>query len=77
MTTKQPVTDWVHDFDHTDPTYVADPYPIWEELRARQRKLNVSAWPELFGEEQMARYFAFSIAPFIRKALLCLPHQMF
>jgi len=35
MTTKQPVTDWVHDFDHTDPTYVADPYPIWEELREK------------------------------------------
>jgi cytochrome P450 len=33
MSTKQPVTDWQHDFDHTDPTYVADPYPIWEDLR--------------------------------------------
>jgi cytochrome P450 len=33
MSTKPPVTDWEHDFDHTDPVYVADPYPIWEELR--------------------------------------------
>lgn len=27
------VTDWRTDFDHTDPGWVADPYPIWEELR--------------------------------------------
>jgi len=30
---KPAVTDWEHDFDHTDPVYVADPYPIWDELR--------------------------------------------
>jgi cytochrome P450 len=36
MTTRHPpVTDWARDFDHTDPGWVADPYPIWEELRAR------------------------------------------
>ena len=29
-----PVTDWVHDFDHTDPRWTEDPFPIWEELRA-------------------------------------------
>jgi cytochrome P450 len=28
-----PVTDWATDFDHTDPTWVADPYPIWDDLR--------------------------------------------
>jgi cytochrome P450 len=27
------VTDWATDFDHTDPTWVGDPYPIWDELR--------------------------------------------
>lgn len=30
-----PVTDWATDFDHTDPEWVADPYPIWEDLRER------------------------------------------
>jgi cytochrome P450 len=30
-----PVTEWDTDFDHTDPAWVADPYPIWDELRAR------------------------------------------
>src|ERR1700759_5738238 len=29
-----PVTDWVHDFDHTDPRWTEDPFPIWEKLRA-------------------------------------------
>ena len=27
------VTDWRTEFDHTDPTYSADPFPIWDELR--------------------------------------------
>jgi hypothetical protein len=30
-----PVQDWATDFDHTDPEWVADPYPIWDELRGR------------------------------------------
>jgi cytochrome P450 len=33
MTKHRPVTDWATDFDHTDPQWVADPYPIWDELR--------------------------------------------
>ena len=28
-----PVTDWVHDFDHTDPRWTENPYPIWDALR--------------------------------------------
>ena len=28
-----PVTDWASDFDHTDDAWVADPFPIWDELR--------------------------------------------
>ena len=35
MTAKHPpVTDWAKDFDHTDPQWVADPFPIWDELRS-------------------------------------------
>jgi hypothetical protein len=30
-----PVENWTTDFDHTDPAWVADPYPIWEDLRQR------------------------------------------
>ena len=29
-----PVSDWATDFDHTDPAWAADPFPIWDELRA-------------------------------------------
>lgn len=28
-----PVTDWLNDFDHTDPRWTDNPFPIWEELR--------------------------------------------
>jgi cytochrome P450 len=30
---KKPVTDFATDWDHTDPQWVNDPYPIWEALR--------------------------------------------
>ena len=30
-----PVEDWATDFDHTDPAWAADPYPIWADLRGR------------------------------------------
>jgi len=34
MTSRHPpVQDWATDFDHTDPAWVADPYPIWADLR--------------------------------------------
>lgn len=29
-----PVTDWANDWDHTDAAWAADPFPIWDELRA-------------------------------------------
>jgi len=34
MSNHAPVTDWVHDFDHTDPRWTENPFPIWDELRA-------------------------------------------
>jgi cytochrome P450 len=33
MKARQPVTDWFTDFDHLDPRWIEDPYPIWDELR--------------------------------------------
>ena len=33
MPNHPPVQDFATDFDHTDPKWVADPYPIWDELR--------------------------------------------
>ncbi len=30
-----PVKDWGSDFDHRDPRWIEDPFPIWDELRGR------------------------------------------
>lgn len=32
---KPPVTDWITDFDHTDPRWTENPFPIWDELRSK------------------------------------------
>jgi cytochrome P450 len=33
VTHHPPVEDWATDFDHTDAAWVANPFPIWDELR--------------------------------------------
>jgi len=33
MRARPPVTDWANDFDHLDPRWIENPYPIWDELR--------------------------------------------
>ena len=33
MAPTRPVTDWTTDYDILDDDYVADPYPIWDDLR--------------------------------------------
>jgi hypothetical protein len=33
MAQRRPVTDWKTDFDVMDPAYIADPFPIWDDLR--------------------------------------------
>ncbi len=35
MSNRAPVKDWAADFDHRDPAWVENPYPIWDELRGR------------------------------------------
>jgi cytochrome P450 len=35
VSAKPPVKDWATDFDHTDPRWVNDPFPIWDQLRHR------------------------------------------
>jgi len=32
---RAPVADWLTDFDHFDPAFVADPYPIYDEIRTQ------------------------------------------
>jgi hypothetical protein len=35
MNRNPPVKDWATDFDHRDPAWIENPFPIWDELRAR------------------------------------------
>jgi cytochrome P450 len=35
MSTRKPVSDWANDFDHLDPEWTQNPYPIWDELRSK------------------------------------------
>ena len=34
MSERPPVTDWLTDWDHLDPRWVDNPYPIWDEIRS-------------------------------------------
>ena len=35
MDSRRPVEDWAVDFDHFDPQWTDNPYPIWDDLRSR------------------------------------------
>src|SRR6516225_654897 len=35
MSQRPPVKDWATDFDHLDPAWVNDPFPIWHEMRTK------------------------------------------
>ena len=35
MSQRPPVKDWATDFDHLDPSWINDPFPIWDELRQK------------------------------------------
>jgi cytochrome P450 len=35
MSQRPPVKDWTSDFDHLDPAWVNDPFPIWHEMRTQ------------------------------------------
>ena len=35
MKERPPVAEWATDLDHMDPAWTEDPYPIWDELRAK------------------------------------------
>jgi cytochrome P450 len=35
MNERPPVADWTTDFDHTDPRWTENPFPIWDDLRKK------------------------------------------
>jgi len=53
MSTRPPVTDWSTDFDHLDPRWIENPYPIWDELR---QKCPVAHTERFMGVYFPARY---------------------
>ena len=42
--TTEPVVDWSTDYDIFDPGYVADPVPVWDELRDRCPVAHTERW---------------------------------
>jgi cytochrome P450 len=35
MSERPPISDWTTDFDHTDPHWTENPFPIWDDLRQK------------------------------------------
>jgi cytochrome P450 len=35
MSERPPISDWTTDFDHTDPLWTENPFPIWDDLRQK------------------------------------------
>lgn len=44
MANTMPVRDWANDYDIFDPSFVADPYPIWQELRGSEPVAHTERW---------------------------------
>lgn len=43
-TGQPPVSDWTTDYDILDPDYVADPYPVWDDLREQCPVAHSDRW---------------------------------
>jgi cytochrome P450 len=44
VTAIDPVGDWADDYDIFDPSYVANPFPVWEDLRGRCPVPHTERW---------------------------------
>jgi cytochrome P450 len=61
MSGPPPVRDWATDFDHRDPRWIEDPYPIWEELRrtcpiARTARFAGAYFPSRYADVKTIAY---------------------
>jgi len=44
MSKRPPATDWSTDFDHLDPRWIENPYPIWDEMRRTCPVAHTERW---------------------------------
>jgi cytochrome P450 len=61
MSDPSPVRDWATDFDHRDPRWIEDPYPLWEELRrscpiARTERFLGAYFPSRYADVKTIAY---------------------
>ena len=61
MSGPSPVHDWATDFDHSDPRWIENPYPIWEELRrncpiARTERFLGAYFPSVYADVKAIAY---------------------
>jgi cytochrome P450 len=61
MSGPPPVRDWATDFDHRDPRWIEDPYPIWDELRrscpiARTTRFAGAYFPSRYADVKAVAY---------------------
>ena len=61
MVERRPVADWASDFDHLDPRWVENPYPIWKQLRdtcpiAHTRRFQGVYFPSRFADVRAIAY---------------------
>lgn len=61
MPERPPVIDWANDFDHLDPRWVENPYPIWKQLRdtcpiAHTRRFQGVYFPSRFADVRAIAY---------------------
>jgi cytochrome P450 len=55
------VRDWATDFDHRDPRWIENPYPIWDELRrscpiAHTKRFEGAYFPSRYADVKMIAY---------------------
>ena len=58
MTTEDRVQDWATDYDIFDPSYIREPYPVWEKLRGECPVAHSDRWGASWMPTKYADLFA-------------------
>jgi cytochrome P450 len=57
-TERRPVEDWATDYDIFDPSYIKDPFPVWEDLRSKCPVAHTDRWGGSWMPTRYADLFA-------------------